>query len=173
MPYYTEHRSAGSTLFVWHLGHPLPYDLDSMSSYRAVINKSYPLVTLFNNQPLHAHDRVTLINSVLIPKMVYMLECSPPSRGSLPIITEGLVDFLKSVCGLSSTLVDRTLYSKQPVGLGIRYLPVCVPVRVLDGMYKYVRVVHPCAPPTKDVIHFSYACFEAAVQCLGASTRDV
>ena len=145
-PYYPEHRSVGSALFVWHLGHPLPYDLDPMSSYRALIDKIYPLVTHFNNQPLHAHARVMLINSVLIPKIVYMLECTPPLRCSLQIIADGLIDFLKSVCGLSNTLVDKTLYSKPPLGLCIRYLPVCVRVRVLDGMDKYVRLVHPRAP---------------------------
>ena len=46
-------------------------------------------------------------------------------------------------------MVDKTLYSKPPVGLGIRYLPVCVPVRVLDAMGKYVPVVYPRAPQRK------------------------
>ena len=40
-------------------------------------------------------------------------------------------------------------------------------------MDKYVRVVHPRSPPVKEVVPFSYACFEAAAQCLRASTRDV
>ena len=172
-PYYPENRVVNSAPFVWHLGHPLPYDLDAVSSYRAVINKIQPLVNHFNNQPLHAHARVTLINIVLIPKIVYMLECTPPVRGLLQIIADGLIDFLKSVCGLSSSLVDKTLYSKRPIGLGIRYIPVCVPVRVLDAVDKYVRVVHPGNPPKYNDAPFAHICFEAAAQCLGASTRDV
>ena len=172
-PYYPIQRTVGSALFVWHLGHPVPYNLDPMSSYRAVIDKIHPVVTHFNNQPLHAHARVMLINSVLIPKIVYMLECTPPMRGSLQLIADGLIDFLKSVCGLSSTVVDKTLYSKRPVGLGIRYLPVCVPVRVLDALDNYLRVVYPRAPPAKGEAPFSNVCFEAAAQCLGASTKDV
>ena len=85
----------GSALIVWHLGHPLSYDLDLMVSYRMVLDKIYPLVTHFNNQPLHPHARVMLINSVLIPKIVYILECVPPLKGSLQIIADGLIDFLK------------------------------------------------------------------------------
>ena len=46
-------------------------------------------------------------------------------------------------------------------------------MRVLDAIDKYVRVVHPRTPPTKDVVPFSYTCFEAAAQCLRASTKDV
>ena len=90
-----------------------------------------------------------IINTVLIPKMVYTLECVPPLKESLQIIADGLIDFLKSVCGLSSTLVDKTVYTKPPVGLGIRYLSVCMPVRVLDAIVKYVRVVHPRGPQRK------------------------
>ena len=74
-----------------------------MSSYRAVMDEIYPLVTHFNNQPLHAHARVMLINSVMILKIVYLLECTPPLRGALQIIADGLIEFLKSVCGLSRT----------------------------------------------------------------------
>ena len=88
----------GSALFVWHLGHPLSYDLDRMVSYRMVIDKIYPLVTHFNNQPLHLHARVMLINTVLIPKIVYMLECVPLLKGLLQSIADGLIDFLNSVC---------------------------------------------------------------------------
>ena len=40
-------------------------------------------------------------------------------------------------------------------------------------MDKYVRVIHPRSPPAKEVVPFSCACFEAAAQCLWASTRDV
>ena len=77
-PYYLEYRLLASALFVWNLGHPMPYDLDPMYSYRAVIDKIYPLVTHFNNQPLRAHARFMLLNSVFISEVVYMLECTPP-----------------------------------------------------------------------------------------------
>ena len=92
--HFLEHRSVGSALFVWHLGHPLSYDLDPSFSCRMVINKIYPLVTHFSNQPLHPHARVMLINTLLIPKIVYMLECVPPLKGSLQIIADGLIVFL-------------------------------------------------------------------------------
>ena len=48
VPFYPEKRMVCSALFVWHFGHPLPHDLDQMTSYRAVINKIQPLVTHFN-----------------------------------------------------------------------------------------------------------------------------
>ena len=76
-PHYPEHRSVGSALFVWHLGHPLSYDLDPMFSYRMVIDKIYPSVTHFNNQTLHPHARVMLINTVLIPKLCICWSASP------------------------------------------------------------------------------------------------
>ena len=37
-PHYPEHRSLGSALIVWHLGHPLSYDFDRIVSYRMVID---------------------------------------------------------------------------------------------------------------------------------------
>ena len=90
-PYYPENRVVCSAPFVWHLGHPLSYDLDPVTSYRAVIDKIQPLVNHFNNQPLHAHARVTLMNIVLIPRLFICWSVPPRSVACCRLLRMGLL----------------------------------------------------------------------------------
>ena len=79
------------------------------------------------------------------------------------------VDFLKSICGLSSSVVDKTLYSKHAVVIGLRYLPVSVPVGVLHAMDKYLNLEH--TPISPSLLPISSLCFSAAANSLKAFTR--
>ena len=121
-------RNIHSSEFVWHLGHPFHFDLSQQTACREVRKKIEPLVRHFKNQTLLVLVRTKLINIVLIPKLIYMLECVPPHNDHLLAFLDWLVDFLKFICSLSSTIVDKALYSRHPGGIGLMYLRVSVPV---------------------------------------------
>ena len=71
--------------------------MDQRNLYLALISKIQPLVTHFNKKPLHVHAGVKLTNFVLIPKIIYMLECVSPHLKLLIHICDALFEFLKSI----------------------------------------------------------------------------
>ena len=120
-----------SSRFLWHLGHPLPFDLSQQKAYWEVGKNIEPLVLHFNNQPLLVFATTKRIKVLLIPKLICVIECVPPDNDHFLAFSDRLVDFLKSICCLYLSVVNKTLYSKHTVGIGLRLLPVSVPVQFL------------------------------------------
>ena len=84
-----------------------------------------------------------------------------------------MIDFLKLICGLHSTLVLKRLYTKRPAGLGSKEVQFSVLVRVLDALDKYLKLdlgynVWFSAGPSKESDPYCCECHEMAAECLAA-----
>ena len=71
------------------------------------VSKIQPLVAHFNDRPLNAHNREKLINIVLIPEIICMMDYVPPHSCLLTMIADDLADFSKPIGGLSSTMPGK------------------------------------------------------------------
>ena len=69
--------------FLWHLGPLIVSKGGGEVAYKRVWEKIRPLIEHFNAQPLPVRARTILKNIVLVPKILYMVECVPPQRDIL------------------------------------------------------------------------------------------
>ena len=121
---------------VLHLGHPLTSDLDPVSIYRRVANELETILTPLHGHPLPSLHRITVANALVLPLVLYRLECTPPMPNFLTALNKRIVDFILAVAGIPLILSPKTLFSKASRGMGLRHLPTLQPTRLLDGLCK-------------------------------------
>ena len=165
VPHRVEEFTLTGVQQVTHLGHPVVASLKPADAYLAVLRLLETAVVHFHNQPIPFPQRVTLVNLLLAPRILYLTECIPPWPPGLQKISDLLCDFVQGVKGIPKALVTKTLFSKQ--GLGLSHVPTLIPVRVLDALNSYVEALHPSTQECP----FSLGCHQSACKCLGASCR--
>ena len=119
-----------------HLGHLIHTTWDPRCTYDELMSEFSQEIDVWNNRPLPVRARLQVINSVLIPKIVYRLECIPIVWDLLLKIQRGSKDFLLAIVGLPTFLCNKTLYSSHKFGIGLLHIPVVVATRMLDNVSK-------------------------------------
>ena len=110
-------------------------------------------------------DRILLVNTVVLPRLLYRLECLPITEPQLLQLSSTIEKFVTGGLGLPTLVATKTMYTHRSHGLGLGHLPILYPSRVLDSLHtnKSLREFstsppHPMAP---------YALFLGAVSLLG------
>ena len=126
-------------------------------------------------QELHAHpiqtlDRILLVDTMVVPRLLYRTECLPLSDCQLSDINDCLQRFVLGIAGLPPLVARKTLHTHRRHGFGLAHFPTLHPTRVLDSLHRNyrleefsVRAKHPLAP---------YQQFLSAVNRLGPPCGD-
>ena len=119
-----------------HLGHLIHTTWDPRCTYDELMSEFSQEIDVWNNRPLPVRARLQVINSVLIPKIVYRLECIPILWDLLLKIQRWLKNFWLAIVGLPTFLCNTTLYSSHKFGIGPLHIPVVVATRMLENVSK-------------------------------------
>ena len=117
-----------------HLGHLIHTTWDPRCTHDELMSEFSQEIDVWNNRPLPVRAQLQVINSVLIPKIVYRLQCIQIVWDLLLKIQRWLKDFLLAIVGLPTFLCNKTLYSSHKFGLGLLHIPVVVATRMLDNV---------------------------------------
>ena len=85
-------------------------------------------------------DRVLLVNTMVLPRLLYRCECYPLTSTQLQELSSTPERFVFAVSGLPSLVAKKTLYTHRPRGLGLGCLLVLYPTRVLDSLHRNPRL---------------------------------
>ena len=148
-----------------HLGHPLSASLRLSPAVRIVTEELKVQRSELHKHPIQALDRVLVVNTLVLPKLLYKTECLPLSAAELRQLTSLLERFVLGVMGLPTLIATKALYTHRSKGLGMGYFPVLHPTRHLDSLHRNpslqafsVRTRLPLAP---------FSLFLSAVALLG------
>ena len=152
-----------------HLGHPLTAQLRVDTAVSLILSELPAQLNELHSQPIQVIDRILLINTMVLPRLLYRTECLPLTTDQLYAFTSLLEKFVFSVLGLPSLVAKKTLYPHRSHGFGMGYFPVLHPTRVLDTVQRNphlrtmsTRPQHPLSP---------YNVFLSALWLLGQDTE--
>ena len=151
--------------YLLHLGHPLSASLRLSPAVRIVEDELRSQLNELHVHPIQALDRVHVVNTLVIPRLLYRTECLPLSATELHRLTSLLERFVLGVMGLPTLIATKTLYTHRSKGMGMGYIPVLHPTRLLDSLHRnpYLQEfsVHPRLPITPFML------FQSALALLG------
>ena len=128
--------SFSRTACLMHLGHPLPAKFEIHAAVTVLLNELRSQLNELHAQPIQVLDRVLLVNSMVLPRLLYRTECIPLTEDQTMSFTRTLERFIFGVMGLPLTIAQKTLYSHRSHGLGLGYFPVLHPTRALDVLHR-------------------------------------
>ena len=85
-------------------------------------------------------DRLLVANTLILSRLLYRCECLPLAAPKIKQMVQAIERYVLGVTGLPSVLAQKTLYTHHTHGLGLRYLAVLEPTRVLDSLHTNPRL---------------------------------
>ena len=153
--------------YIMHLGHPLAPRLCVDRALSIVLEELRSQLTELHSQWSQVLDRVLLVNTMVLPHLLYRTECIPLTVTQLHSLNSLIEKIIFGVLGLPSVVARKTLYTHRSHGLDMGYFPVLHPTRVLDTLHRNpylhtmsTRSQHPLSP---------YNTFKAAIALLNPS----
>ena len=122
-----------------------------------------------HSQPIQVIDRVLLVNTMGLPRLLYRTECIPLHASQLLSIASLLERFVFGVLGLPSLVAKKTLYTHRSRGLGLGYFPVLHPTRVLESLHRNQPLMTLSTSPHTTLS--PYHAFVAAVSLLNPDPK--
>ena len=110
--------------YLMHLGHPLPAHFNQRASFTLIETQLLSRLEDLNAHPIQTLDRVLLVNTVVIPRLLYRCECYPLLSAQLQTLPQALERFVFAVSGLPSLVATKTLYTHRTRGLGLHSFSV-------------------------------------------------
>ena len=124
------------TACLMHLGHPLPARLHIPHAVTVITSELKAQLNELHSHPIQVLDRVLLVNSMVLPRLLYRTECLPLTAEQTTQFGVVLERFVFGVVGLPMVVAKKTLYTHRSRGLGMGYFPVLHPTRVLDLLHR-------------------------------------
>ena len=119
-----------------HLGHPLPAYMAQKAGYQIFADELLNQLADLNAHPIQTLDRVLLVNTVVLPRLLYRCECYPLTGAKLQELSSALERFVFAFSGLLSPVAKKTLYTHRSRGRGLGCLLVLYPTRVLNSLHR-------------------------------------
>ena len=146
-------HSFASVQHFMHLGHPLTTQLRVDTAVSLILRELRAQLNELHSQLIQVIDRILLINTMVLPRLLYRTKCLPLTTDQLYAFTSSLETFVLSVLGLPSLVAKKTLYTHRSHGLGMGYFHVLHQTRVLDTPQRNphlrtmsTRPQHPLSP---------------------------
>ena len=155
----TEHQLL-KVPYLMHLGHPLPARFNQQQGFRVIADELRAQLADLNAHPIQTLDRVTLINTVVPPRLLYRCESFPLTPPKINEMSQAMERFVFGVSGLPSLVAQKTLYTHRSRGLGMRSLRVLYPTRVLDSLHRspLLASMRTATPPCPHELYSSMPC---------------
>ena len=119
-----------------HLGHQLPAYMAQTAGYKNIVDELLNQLADLNAHPIQMLDRVLLVNTVVLPNLLYRCECYLLTNTQLQELSSAMERFVLAVSGLLSLVAKKTLYTHRSRGLGLGCLQILYPTRVLDSLHR-------------------------------------
>ena len=119
-----------------HLGDPLPAYMAQTAGYKRIFDELLNQLADLNAHPTQTLDRVLLVNSVVLPRLLYRCKCYPLTNTQLQELSSAMERFVFAMSGLPSLVAKKTLYTHPSRGLGLGCLQILYPTRVLDSLHR-------------------------------------
>ena len=119
-----------------HLGHPLPACFHQKAGYKLIADELLSKLADLSAQPIQTLDKVLLVNTVVLPRLLYRCECFLLLSTQLRELSNALERCVFAVSGLPSLVAKKTLYTHRTLGLGLGSLAVLYPTCVLDSLHR-------------------------------------
>ena len=120
-----------------HLGHPSTRRLQRATAYDVLLAEVKEQPGELNAHPIPTSDRVALLSTMVIPRLLYRVECLPLTIEQLQRLNALMKSFVLAVKGLPPHVAHKTTYNHRKIGRGVRYLPVGQPTRALDVIHQH------------------------------------
>ena len=153
-----------------HLGHLIPAYLNLNDAFCLVRNELKAQLDELHEHPIQTLDRVHLVNTMVVPRLLFRTECLPLSVPQLQGLSALTERFVLGVTGLPPLVAKKTLYTHRRHGPGLSHVPTPHPTRVLDSLHRNFRLQdfdtsarRPFTP---------YGMFLSAITTLGSPTGD-
>ena len=119
-----------------HLGHPLPAYMAQTAGCKIIVDELLNQLADLNAHPIKTLDRVLLVNTVVLPRLMYRCECYPLTNTQLQELSSATERFVFAVSGLPSLVGKKTLYTHRSRQFGLGCLQILYPTRVLDSLHR-------------------------------------
>ena len=160
-------RPFSGVWYLMHVGHPLSASFRLSPAVRIVVEELRAQLSELYTHPIQALDRVLVVNTLVLPRLLYRTECLPLSATELQQLTSLLERFVRGVMGLLTLIATKTLYTHRSKGLGMGYFPVLHPTRLLDSLQRNPSLQAFSVRPRLPLAPFSL--FQSAVALLGSA----
>ena len=120
-----------------HLGHPITRGLKQATAYDVLLSEVKEQLGEPNAHPIPTLDRVAILSTMVIPRLLYRAECLPLTMEPLQRLNALMKSFVLAVNGLPPGVADKKIYSHRKIGLGVPYLPVVQRTGALDVTHKH------------------------------------
>ena len=94
-----------------HLNHPMPAYMAQTTGYKIIIDEVLNQLAGLNAHPIQMLDRVFLVNTVVLSRLLYRRECYPLTNTQLQEPSSALERFVLAVSGSPSLVARKTSYS--------------------------------------------------------------
>ena len=132
-----------------HLGHPLPACFDLRSAFNLIRAKLSTQIAQLNAQPIQVLARVLLVNTMILPRLLYRTECLPLPLKQVLDPFSVVERFVLGVTGLRPLVTKITIYTHRRHGLGFSLFPVLHPTGVLDALHRNTGLPEFSTSPPK------------------------
>ena len=153
-----------------HLGHPIPAYLKLNDAFCLVCNELKAQLDELHAHPIQTLNRVLLVNTMVVPRLLFRTECLPLSVPQLQELSALTERFVLGVTGLPPLVAKRTLYTHRRHGLGLSHVPTLHPTRVPDSLHRNFRLQGFDKSARRPFTH--YGMLLSATATLGSPTRD-
>ena len=156
------------TSCLMHLGQSIGARHQVGSAVAVLLCELRPQLNELHQQPIQMFDHVLLLNSMVLPRSFYKIECLPVTDEQTVSSAKVLETFVFGVMGLPLIIAKKTLYSHRSHGVGLGYFPVLHPTRVLDVLHRNQQT--PSLSTSARATMLPYTFFGSALSKLGPTT---
>ena len=153
-----------------HLGHSIPAYLRLSDAFCLVRNELKAQLDELHAHPIQTLNRVLLVNTMVVPRLLFRTECLPLSVPQLQEMSALIERFVLRVTGLPALVAKKTLSIHHKHGLGLSHVPTLHPTRVLDSLHRNSRLHHFDTSVRRPFT--AYGMFLSAIALLGNPTGD-
>ena len=114
----TEHQLL-KVPYLMHLANPLPARFNQQQGFRVIADELRAQLADLNAHPIQTLERVTLVNTVVLPRLLYRCESFPLTPPQINELSQAMERFVFGVSGLPSLVAQKTLYTHRSRGLGM------------------------------------------------------
>ena len=132
------------TSCLMHLGHPIPARLHLPIAVNVLQAEVHSQLDELHQQPIQVHDMVLLLNTMVLPRLLYRTECLPLSEAQTTCSAQIMEHFVFGVLGLPLVVATQTPYTHRFAGLGLGNFPTPHPTGVLDTLHRNAPIHSFC-----------------------------
>ena len=153
-----------------HLGHRIPAYFILSDAFCLVRNELKAQLDELHAHPIQTLNRVLLVNTMVVPRLLFCTECMPLSVPQLQELSALIERFVLGITGLPPLVAKETLYTHRKHGFVLSHVPTLHLTQELDFLPRNSRL-HDFDTSVRRSFT-PYGMFLSAIATLGNPTGD-